>query len=148
MKDVKSRDAVGAEITINAPADRVFAAITDPRQRVQWWGVPGKFQVTQMESELRLGGPWTMSGTGGGKPFALKGEYTIIEPPRLLEFTWRSEWEPQTIVRFELTEKDGVTTVSVTHSGFADEEARGRYQGWPWLLSLLRSHVEAPKESA
>jgi hypothetical protein len=39
-------------------------------------------------------------------------------------------------------EKDGTTLVRLTHSGFASEAARESYQGWPWILAMLRAHVE------
>ncbi len=144
MSNVESANAIVKEILINAPAERVFEAIVDPSERVKWWGAEGKFQATHMESELRPGGAWLMSGTGqGGSPFTLRGKYRAVERPRLLEFTWRPDWdEPETIVRFDLDEKDGVTTVRLTHSGFASEQARERYQGWPWLLALLKGHAE------
>lgn len=144
MSPAHASDSIVKEITINAAAERVFDAITDPRQRVKWWGVPGKFQVTHMESDLRPGGQWLMSGSGEeGKPFTLRGEYRVVERPRLLEFTWRTGLpEPETVVRFELDEIDGATTVRLTHSGFATDESRQRYQGWPWLLALLQKFVE------
>ena len=144
MKTTTDGDAIVAEIAIHAPAERVFAALTDPRQRVQWWGAAGKFQVNHMESDLRPGGAWLMQGLGGGdQPFTLRGEYVTVEPPRVLAFTWNTEWgEPPTLVRFDLDEHDGVTTVKLTHSGFAAGAARDRYQGWPWLLALLRSHLQ------
>jgi uncharacterized protein YndB with AHSA1/START domain len=137
-------DAIVKQIVIRASAERVFHALADPRQRVQWWGAPGKFQATEMESDLRPGGAWVMRGTGPeGKPFILRGEYRVIEPPRVLEFTWNPDWpEPTSLVRFDLEEKNGSTTVRLTHSGFASDAARQRYQGWPWLLALLQAHVE------
>lgn len=146
MSQVQAGDAIVAEIVINAPAERVFAALSDPSQRVQWWGAKEKFQATQMDSDLRPGGAWSMSGTGmGGNPFTIRGVYRAIERPQLLEFTWQPDWgEPETLVRFELTESDGATNVRLTHSGFADPEAHKRYQGWPWLLALLKSHSEKP----
>jgi len=65
--------------------------------------------------------------------------------PRLLEFTWLPDWhedEPQSVVRFDLEEKDGVTTVRLTHSGLTSERARENYKGWPWLLAFLQAYVE------
>jgi uncharacterized protein YndB with AHSA1/START domain len=138
-------DAIVKEIVINAPAEQIFQAIADPLQRVQWWGVEGRFQATQMESDLRPGGKWRMTGTAAaGKPFTVHGEYRAVDRPRLLECTWIADWhenEPTTIVRFDLEEKDGATTVKLTHSGFATQQARDGYQGWPWLLALLQTYV-------
>ena len=144
MTTANADDAIIKEIIINAPAERVFDAIVDPGQRPQWWGSPGKFQVTDMQSDLRPGGAWSMRGAGmGGAPFSISGQYRAVERPRVVEFTWLPDWhEPETVVRFDLEEKNGVTKVRVTHSGFAKGAARDKYQGWPWLLALLRDHVQ------
>jgi uncharacterized protein YndB with AHSA1/START domain len=147
MNPTSATDAIVKEITIKAPAERVFEALTDPGQRVKWWGAEGRFQATEMESDLRPGGAWLMRGIGmGGRPFLVRGAYRLIERPRLLEFSWLADWEENaqpTVVRFDLAEKDGATTVRLTHSGFTSERSRENYQGWPWLLALLRAHVEA-----
>ena len=149
MSAVDAANTIVKEISINAPAQRVFDALTDPKKRVQWWGSEGKFQATQMESDLRPGGQWSMRGTAmGNRPFVVRGEYRAVEPPRLLEFTWIADWhenEPGTIVRFELEEKSGVTRVRLIHWGFASEKERETYQGWPWLLQLLQKFAQENK---
>jgi len=62
--------SVTEEVTIKARAERVFDALTDPQQRVKWWGSEGRFRTQHMESDLRPGGRWMMSGIGvGGRPF-------------------------------------------------------------------------------
>ncbi len=146
MNPKNANDSIVKEIVIQAPAERVFEALTDPRQRVKWWGSEGRFQATHMESDLRPGGAWLMRGTGmGGKPFTVRGEYRCVERPRLLEFTWLPDWQeqaPATVVCFDLDENGGATTVRLTHSGFASEAAREQYQGWPWLLGSLRTYLE------
>ena len=146
MNPIESSEPIVKEIVIKASAERVFAALTDPRQRVAWWGAAGKFQATEMESDLQPGGAWLMRGTGmAGKPFTLSGIYRAVERPRLLEFTWLDDGQadvPETLVRFDLNENDGFTTVRLTHSGFTTEQSRERYQGWPWLLALLQAYVQ------
>src|SRR5215467_6233721 len=77
------------EITIKGSAERIFEALTNPDQRVKWWGAEGRFQATQMESDLRPGGRWVMRGIGiGGKPFTVPGTYRTIERPPRLVLTW------------------------------------------------------------
>jgi uncharacterized protein YndB with AHSA1/START domain len=144
MKSVDPTDTIVTEIVIKARAERIFVALTDPHQRVKWWGAEGKFHSTHMESDLCPGGAWLMRGIGmEGKPFTVRGEYRSVERPRLLEFTWIPDWqEPQTLVRFDLEERDGSTIVRLTHSGFTGEVSRERYQGWPWILALLQAYVE------
>jgi len=141
----RSVEAIVQEITINAPAARVFEALVDPTQRMRWWGQKGRFETTNVESDLRPGGRWLMSGLGMGRPFKVEGVYQIIERPRVLAFSWLPSWDEQateTQVRFDLHEQNGVTTVRLTHSGFATEGSRARHQGWPQILGWLKAYAE------
>jgi uncharacterized protein YndB with AHSA1/START domain len=89
-----ARDTIVQEITIRGSAERIFEALTDADQRMKWWGAEGRFQTTQVESDLRPGGWWAMRGIGiGGKPFSVVGEYRNVERPRLLVFTWLPSWQ-------------------------------------------------------
>jgi hypothetical protein len=47
-----------------------------------------------------------------------------------------------TLVHWELEEKDGVTTVRLTHSGLTDESSRTSHRGWPQILGWLQAYVE------
>lgn len=146
MNAISLNDAIIQEIVIKAPAEKIFEALTDPAQRVKWWGGEGRFQATHMKSDLRPGGKWTMRGTGfGGRPFTITGEYRQIEPPRLLVFTWLPDWQEdalETLVSFELTENSGLTTVRLTHSGLTSESSKLSHKGWPQILMWLQAYSE------
>ena len=102
-----------------------------------------------MESDLRPNGKWMMRGNGiGGKPFTVRGEYREVDTPRLLTFTWLPDWQQdalETLVRFDLTGNDGLTTVRLTHSGLTTESSRTNHKGWPQILSWLQSYCEAER---
>jgi uncharacterized protein YndB with AHSA1/START domain len=146
MNPVDTNDTIVKEIVIKAPAERVFEALVDPRQRVEWWGAAGRFQASHMESDLRPGGAWLMRGIGAdGKHFTVRGEYRAIERPRLLEFTWLPDWQEDatlTFIRFDLEEKDGSTTVRLTHSGHTTARSRESHRGWPQILAGLQAYVD------
>ena len=91
----RSVEAIVQEITINAPAARVFEAPVDPTQRMRWWGQKGRFETTNVESDLRPGGRWLMSGLGMGRPFKVEGVYQIIERPRVLALSWLPSWDEE-----------------------------------------------------
>ena len=139
-------DTIVQEVTIEGTAERVFEALTNPRERIRWWGGEGRFRITQMESDLRPGGKWMMGGIAfGERPFVVRGQYLQIDRPRLLAFTWLPDWQgddTESTVRFDIDEKDGRTTVRVTHSGLATEASRSSHKGWPQILAWLRAHVE------
>jgi uncharacterized protein YndB with AHSA1/START domain len=111
----RSVDAIVQEITIKAPAARVFEALVDPAQRMKWWGKKGRFETTNAESDLRPGGRWLMSGMGMGRPFKVEGVYRIIQHPHVLAFTWLPSWDEgatETLVRFDLYEQNGFTKLA------------------------------------
>lgn len=140
-------DAVVSEIEIAAPPERVFQAITDPLQLLQWWGNPSKYRLSKWECDLRPGGKWRSEGKNvGGESFEVGGEYLEVDPPRLLVYTWVASWDDwlKTEVRWELTPSQGGTLVRVRHSGFAGqpEKAKGYEGGWPGVLAWMQSYVE------
>lgn len=146
MNPASVTDRIVQEIAIKGSAERIFAALTEPAQRVRWWGAEGRFQATHMESDLRAGGKWVMRGIGvGGKPFQVGGVYRQVEPPRLLVFTWLPDWQEdaiETMVRIDLEEKNGITTVRLTHSGLTSESSRTSHKGWPQILGWLQAYCE------
>lgn len=142
-------DPIVEEVIIEAPAERVFDALTRPDERVQWWGAERSFQTMQMESDLRPGGRWRMRGLrANGAPFTISGEYREIVRPSLLVFTWCPDWQESagtSLVRIDLEEHDGVTTVRLTHSGLTAEALRLGHRGWPQILTWLRAYIETPE---
>jgi uncharacterized protein YndB with AHSA1/START domain len=145
---MRREDTIVQEIQIKRPAEKIFEALTKADELMKWWRVEGKFQTTHMESNLRPGGKWRMRLIGGrGTETVVSGEYRTIERPHLLIFTWIRETEDatETLVRWDLAEKDGVTTVRVTHSGLTTESLRKRNDGWPMILGLLQAYVEKTK---
>jgi uncharacterized protein YndB with AHSA1/START domain len=144
MNPTTTNETIVEEITIKGSADRIFEAIADPQERLKWWGAGGTYESNKMESDLRPAGKWIMKGVARGSAFTCHGEYTRIERPRLLEFTWNPSWQGETtesLVRFDLNETDGVTTVRVTHSGLSPV-AREAHKGWPQVLGWLKGYVE------
>jgi uncharacterized protein YndB with AHSA1/START domain len=133
---------IQSEIIIHAPATKIFAALTEPDQLPQWWGDAETYHVESMERDLRVGGVWRTTGSGAdGTRFSVHGKYRAIDAPRLLEYSWNYDWEPdaaETVVRFDLIERGDGTLVRVTHSAFVDPAARTQHEeGWKHVLAWL-----------
>jgi uncharacterized protein YndB with AHSA1/START domain len=141
------QDAIFGEIFIAAPPERVYQAITDPLQLLQWWGQGGMYRCVNWEADLRVGGRWKSEGMSesSGK-FQVEGEYLEIDPPRLLVYSWRSSWRDfkESKVRWDLTPSAGGTLLKIRHSGLAqDPEAAKNYGGgWPRVLAWMQAFVE------
>lgn len=144
-------DALVQEITIVAPAERVFAALTRPEELVRWWTVEGQVRTLAAECDVRPGGAWSMvveGPCGAGGAHRVYGVYRRVEAPWVLEFTWNREGEdwPESVVRWDLEEKDGITRARVTHSGLMNEAMRERNNGWSLIVRLLEAWVEKGRE--
>lgn len=141
-----SSDEIVSEIQIDAPVERVFQALVDPSQVVQWWGQTGIYRCTKFESDLRVGGIWRTIGLdGNGERFEVIGEYLELDPPRLLSSTWVATWtgNAKTKVRWELEPSGNGTLVRIRHSGFgAHPELAQAYRGWPRMLVWLQALLE------
>jgi uncharacterized protein YndB with AHSA1/START domain len=148
MSPIKVQDdKIVQEVVIKAPAERIFRALTKPDELLKWWCAEGKFKVVNAECDLQPGGSWRMKVTGAGTEAltsTVYGQYETIEPPHLLTYTWIREDEdlPETLVRWDLNEKDGYTTVRVTHSGLITENLRKRNNGWPLIVTLLSAYID------
>ncbi|HEX2715392.1 MAG TPA: SRPBCC domain-containing protein [Candidatus Acidoferrales bacterium] len=146
----QDQDAVVSEVEIAAPPERVFQALIDPKQVVEWWR-NDTITMGRFELEPRVGGRWgyeTKQMVNGVSKFKVHGEVLEYDPPRLLAYTWianlHEDKTRRTVVRWELTPVSGGTLVKLVHSGLAQEHAsrRGYSTGWPGVIERLRKFVE------
>jgi uncharacterized protein YndB with AHSA1/START domain len=140
--------ALRVERTFDAPAQAVFDAWTSPEVMRRWWHAGPDWETPVAEVDLRVGGGFriTMSRPDG-QTHTGTGEYTVVDPPHRLAFTWTWEGEESTLgahtlVEVEFHERGGATTVVLSHSGLSDEEsARSHTEGWEDVLDNLASKV-------
>jgi uncharacterized protein YndB with AHSA1/START domain len=68
----------------------------------------------------------TARSTPGG------GEYTLLDPPRRLAFTWawESESSARQLVELEFIDHGDRTTVVMTHTGLPEAETDEYREGW------------------
>lgn len=135
-----------ASIDIDAPAEAVWDAVTDPAQLASWWGSPDTYRTFDWEVDLRTGGKWSSKSArhDGSQQGVVHGEYLEVDRPRLLVFTWLASWDnfAETLIRLELTPTATGTHVKIRHSGFGErrESGVGHAQGWIRVLGWLSAH--------
>jgi uncharacterized protein YndB with AHSA1/START domain len=131
-------------VTIRAPRERVFAALTDPTELANW-------MATDAESDARSGGAFRYVFEFGdaSQNNEQAGEYIAVDADRRLVLPWTFPFaDAPTTVTYELADTDEGTEVRFMHAGFADGEpwdtARERFTGgWRMFLEALREWVEA-----
>jgi len=101
-----------------------------------------------MQSDLRVGGKWRTEGkTADGRPFAVLGEYTRVDPPKALGFTWNHDWGQSGLpgdARADRADADVLRThVTLTHSGFTSVSDRDDHnKGWQRVLAWLNAYLQ------
>lgn len=138
------------ERTFQAPAEAVFEAWTSEEVLRRWWRTQHDWETTEAEVDLRVGGtvrvvmrdPDKDVEYGGG------GNFTEIEPPTRLAFTWLWDGDTRrTLIEVDFEETDGGTTVRFTHRDLWDEEAvRAHEEGWRKLFDNLERALEAARQ--
>lgn len=98
----------------DAPAARVYRAITTPELVKRWWGFPtSEWRVCEID--LRVGGKWRYVIVDGGMEVGFHGEYREIDAPHRMVTTEVYEGFPDAAALNVVTldEADGVTTMRV-----------------------------------
>jgi len=128
-----------ASVEIAAPPERVFQALVS-NEVCAWWVRPGVFDTREWTGDMRVGGRWRSSGIGGGRAYAIEGEFLDIDPPRKLVHTWHPVGAPGTpsTVTYRLEPLDGGTRVTLRHAGItAPERCTNTCIGWETSFERL-----------
>jgi uncharacterized protein YndB with AHSA1/START domain len=123
------------ERTFEAPVERVFEAWTSEEVLRRWLHGMRDWETPTAEVDLRVGGTIriVMRDPSGGAEAGATGEYTVVEPPHRLVFTWVWDDQPEQpqLIELEFSERDGATTVLMTNSKIpTDERWESQQRGW------------------
>jgi len=133
--------------TFHAPAALVFDAWSDPKHLVRWWG-PNDFTLPHCEQDFRVGGRYRFCMRGpDGSDHWVRGEYTLIDRPHRLVFTWLREdadgdiW-CDTVVAITLEQRGAVTLLTLNQTTFATvPHCEEHSVGWNECLDRLVRYV-------
>jgi len=136
-----------AEVSVvaNAPASRVWEALTEPELIKQY------MFGAEVATDWKEGSPITYRGEFNGKPYEDKGVIIWFEPEKTLVST---HWSPLSgtedspenyhTVRYDLKEEEGGRTrLTLTQDNNASEEERAESEkNWKMMLEGLKKLVE------
>lgn len=132
------------ERSYNAPADKVWKAITEKEHMKHWYFDLAEFRP-EPGFEFRFTG-----GEPGGKQFVHICVVTEVIPGKKLTYSWRYDgYEGISYVTFELFEEGSATRLKLTHSGletFPKEQSFARENfiaGWTDIIGRsLKAYLE------
>lgn len=141
---MKSNITGHTDITISAPASKVWEALTTPEIIKQY------FFGTDAVSDWKVGSPLIFKGEWQGKQYQDKG--TILEsvPLKIFKYSYWSSMkgiedklENYVIVTYELSENDNATKLTITQENIRDEKTREHSeQNWKKVLEDLKTLLE------
>jgi uncharacterized protein YndB with AHSA1/START domain len=133
-----------ATTTINAPASKVWDALTKPDQIKQY------LFGTEVTTDWQVGSPITYKGEWKGKAYEDKGKVLEIEPGKRLVSTFWSALaglpdtpENYKTVGYELSPEGDRTKLTITQDNNAtQEEATEAEQNWRTVLDGIKKLLE------
>ena len=129
---------------IAASREEVFDAWTDATG-MQLWMCPDDIVSAVVHLDVRVGGSLRVVMHGATGAYEHWGEFTTIDRPRKLAFTWcaRATDFVSTLVTVELFEApDGHCDLVLTHEKFRRPDASEQYRGgWSQIITRLESFL-------
>jgi uncharacterized protein YndB with AHSA1/START domain len=127
---------------IRATPEKVFDAITNPEVARRYWG-------HENVSDWKPGSGWQHVRANEERKVNLVGQVVEHVPPTRLVITWADParaGDPAAYsrVRFDVVPYEGMVRLTVTHDELeaGGGMAKGIAQGWPIVLSSLKSLLE------
>jgi len=129
--------------------EKLWNALLDPKVTARYW------QHLNL-SDWKRGSKWEHRTADAKRELRLVGKVVESRPPRRLVITWAapgdaSRPKKHSRVTFEIarhaSRPAGVVRLTVTHERFAPRSPmlRGIREGWPMVLSSLKSLLESGK---
>jgi uncharacterized protein YndB with AHSA1/START domain len=134
-----------ATTTINAPASKVWDALTKPDQIKQY------LFGTEVTTDWQVGSPITYRGVWEGKAYEDKGMILQREPGKVLVSTFWSSLsglpdipENYKTVRYELSPEGDKTRLTITQdNNDSPDEAKHSQQNWQMVLDGIKKLLES-----
>jgi len=127
---------------IRSTPEKVFEAITRPEIARRYWG-------HENVSDWKAGSAWQHVRANDERTVNIVGKVVEATPPTRLVITWASPSQAAdpasySRVSFDVAPYEGMVRLTVTHDELqaGSGMAKGIQQGWPIVLSSLKSLLE------
>ena len=129
---------------VAAPLAEVWRAYTSPEDIKVWNTASPDWHTTAAAVDLRVGGKFSsrMEARDGSFGFDFAGEYSKVEPLKLIEYTFGDR-----VGVVEFSEGASGVTVSVTFDSEATHSEEQQRSGWQAILDSFGRHVESLRGS-
>jgi uncharacterized protein YndB with AHSA1/START domain len=143
---VDVKPSVTLKRRLNAPAEKVYAAWTEPAQIAHWFG-PSETVAGSVHAEMdvRVGGRFRVRfKTENGEHHEVGGVYREVVPNEKLVFSWAWHTTPEreSLVTVLIRKEGEGAMLTLTHEQFFDQAAcDGHKRGWTGTLDKLEHYL-------
>ena len=143
MDIAKFKPAIVYTIYIASTPEKVWQALTTAEFSRQY------FSGFAIEADLKVGGAFSARAPDGSEH--ISGEVIECDPPKKLTVTWNVNWPAlveklgPTLVTYEIEQAGDAVKLTMLQSHdrpISDDILSGGRQGWPAILSSLKSLLE------
>lgn len=140
-------ETVRIEWSFRASAEELFDAWTSVEVLKRWWHAAQGWETPSAEVDLRVGGTVRvmMRNPADGAEYGGGGQYSVIDRPRRLVFSWT--WDDAPTASPQLIEVDFIpagdrTTVVLTNRGLPDDAGDDYRDGWTTSFTNLEAALQ------
>jgi uncharacterized protein YndB with AHSA1/START domain len=143
---LKSKPSLTLKRRLHAPAEKVYAAWTEPAQLAHWFGPAQTISGSvRAEMDVRVVGRFRVGfKTEDGEYHEVGGVYREVVPNEKLVFTWAWHTTPEreSLVSVLIRSEGEGAMLTLVHEQFFDEAARdGHQRGWSGTLDKLERYL-------
>ena len=130
-----------------ASKQAVYKAWTNEEALKKWFAPTKEMETIVHQMEPEVGGKYHIEMLEpNGTSHVTHGEYVTLDPFDQIIFTWEwqsEEMEVNSLVTIDLTERDGVTSMVLTHDQLASQFSVDIHtEGWTGCIEQLGLYVE------
>jgi uncharacterized protein YndB with AHSA1/START domain len=141
-------------IWINAPRERVWQAITDDEQIVEWWADKWEIPTLEVGATIKFGSDADPALAEN----PMLATIAVVDRPREFVIQWPPQPQYHSIpatTRYLLEEENGGTRVTVSETGFEalpedirQHQYEGTAKGYATVMANLKAYLESESEPA
>lgn len=138
--ETPTKTEITVETLVKAPVEKVWSYWSEPKHITQWCQASDDWHAPYAENDLRTGGKFktTMAAKDGSVSFDFGGEYTSVQPNKLIAY--RMEDGRKATITF--LAKGNETQVTETFDAENTNPIEMQRGGWQAILDNFKSYTE------
>lgn len=139
--ETTTKSAITVEATVNAPVEKVWKSWSEPQHITKWCAASDDWHAPYAENDLRKDGKFktTMAAKDGSFSFDFEGEYSNVQPNKLIEYAMSDGRK----VKILFTANGNETKVTETFDPENENPIEMQRGGWQAILDNFKKYTES-----